>query len=79
MERNGHGKYIYTAVVLVVSRVVLKQLFLHMNQERCSPKKGKTKRRKKERVIEINICTVNFEEVNMPYSMHNKDILIFST
>ena len=59
-------------MVLVVSRVVLKQLFLHMNQERCSPKKGKTKRRKKERVIEINICTVNFEEVNMPYSVHNK-------
>ena len=28
---------------------MLKQLFLHMNQERCSPKKGKTKRRKKER------------------------------
>ena len=34
-------------MVLVVSRVVLKQVFLHMNQERCNRKKEKYKREEK--------------------------------
>ena len=49
-EREETGiESIYTTVVLVVSRVVLKQLFLHMNQERFvvqrkEKRKGERKR-----------------------------------
>ena len=60
--------YIYIAVVLAVSRITLKQLFLHMNQEHCDRKKDKENWGEKGRVILINFCTGKFVEVNMPFN-----------